>query len=36
VILEKEYGVPLNHVPYKGEVQATNDVMKRVPSTSPG
>jgi len=27
VILEKEYGVPLNHVPYKGEVQATNDVM---------
>ena len=27
VILEKEYGVPLNHVPYKGEVQATTDVM---------
>jgi len=27
VILEKEYGVPLNHVPYKGEVQASNDVM---------
>ena len=27
VILEKEYGVPLNHVPYKGEVQATADVM---------
>src|SRR3989442_3609048 len=27
VILEKEYGVPLNHVPYKGEVQASTDVM---------
>src|SRR5207247_5455571 len=27
VILEKEYGVPLNHVPYKGEVQASADVM---------
>ena len=27
VILEKDYGVPLNHVPYKGEVQATADVM---------
>src|SRR6266571_3637909 len=27
VILEKEYGVPLNHVPYKCEVQATADVM---------
>jgi tripartite-type tricarboxylate transporter receptor subunit TctC len=27
VILEKEYGVPLNHVPYKGEVQAAADVM---------
>src|SRR5260370_154884 len=27
VILEKEYGVPLNHAPYKGEVQATADVM---------
>src|SRR6266849_1799902 len=30
VILEKEYGVPLNHVPYKGEVQATADVMNGV------
>src|SRR5258707_2644416 len=27
VILEKEYGVPINNVPYKGEVQATADVM---------
>ena len=29
VILEKEYGVPLNHVPYKGEMQAANDVINR-------